>query len=175
MDEILTQVRFSLHYCILLERVDQRKTGEVWIVTVLANETTHNRCYITGSTKRGRLKTLSNNVHPSWYGLLVQWHDSRFGCERSWVRLPDRPKLLSFLVINGEITMIYIQQGAYLSKCALHWMPAAVFRRVYTWCNNIHINININLENLVDSSNCRYGWDIYSIFPSFLCFLLGFS
>ena len=58
MHEILTYVRFSLHYCILLKRVDQRKTAEVWIVTVLANETTHNRCYIAGSTTRGRLTTL---------------------------------------------------------------------------------------------------------------------
>ena len=65
MHEILTYVRFSLHYCILLERFDKRKTGEVWIVTVLANETTHNRRCIGGSTKRGRLRTLSNIVHPS--------------------------------------------------------------------------------------------------------------
>ena len=55
----------KLHYCILLERVDKWKTEEVWIVTVLANETTHNRCYIAGSTERGRLRTLSNNVRPS--------------------------------------------------------------------------------------------------------------
>ena len=65
MDEILTYVRFPLHYCILLERVDKGKTEEVWIVTVLANETTHNRCYIAGSTKIGRLRSLSNNVRPS--------------------------------------------------------------------------------------------------------------
>ena len=26
------------------------------------------------------------------YWLLVYWHDSRLGCEWSWVRLPDRPK-----------------------------------------------------------------------------------
>ena len=29
-------------------------------------------------------------------GLLVQWHDSRSGCERSRVRLPDRPSTYYF-------------------------------------------------------------------------------
>ena len=29
------------------------------------------------------------------HGLLVQWHDSRLGCERSRVRLPDKPKVFA--------------------------------------------------------------------------------
>ena len=35
-------------------------------------------------------------LHPHFIivsGLLIQWHDSRFGCERSRVRIPDRPLL----------------------------------------------------------------------------------
>ena len=28
-------------------------------------------------------------------GCLVQWHDSRFGCERSWVQFPKQPFCLS--------------------------------------------------------------------------------
>ena len=37
------------------------------------------------------------NSHFIESGLLVQWHDSRLGCERSRVRLPDRPLLFLLL------------------------------------------------------------------------------
>ena len=40
------------------------KTRKIWIVNILANETTHNRCYSTSSTEKGRLRPLSNDVQP---------------------------------------------------------------------------------------------------------------
>ena len=43
--------------------------------------------------------TGSDNLKSSHFiknGLLVQWHDSRLGCERSRVRLPDRPLFMPF-------------------------------------------------------------------------------
>ena len=33
-------------------------------------------------------------------GLLVWWHDSRLGCERSRVRLPDKPQPIHYFLID---------------------------------------------------------------------------
>ena len=34
-------------------------------------------------------------------GLLVQWHDSCFGCRRSWVQFPDKPIVLLIFYFYG--------------------------------------------------------------------------
>ena len=59
------QISTTLLY--LARKTWQAENGESCMLTVSANEITHNRCYVTGSTKRGRLRTLSNayDFHPS--------------------------------------------------------------------------------------------------------------
>ena len=42
----------------------------------------------------------------SCWGLLVQWYDSRFGCERSRVRLPDRPFLTNMCNKRQNLSLI---------------------------------------------------------------------
>jgi len=70
------------------------KTRNIWIVNIMANETTHDRCYSISSTEKGRLRPLSNDVQP------------RVACWSSGMILalvlevpvpfPDRPFLILF-------------------------------------------------------------------------------
>ena len=135
------------------------------MLTVSANEITHNRCYVTSSTKSGRLRTLSNAY--DFQSRLACWSSGMIlalGARGSGFDSRTGPNLFPQRNYDDKFLAGSIPHQNVLFIGGLH-----LFSDEFS-----HAATTTTMENLIHSPNCRYGWDIQSIFPSLLCFLLGF-
>ena len=114
------QVSAALLY-IVVERDDKRKNRRNRVLTVLANQTTHNRCYSTSSTEIVKLRQLLMTFRHVWSVGLVAWFSLRV--REVPGSTPGQAQIVLFLVIIKIILLIIFLSGSILHQMCPSWGP----------------------------------------------------